>query len=77
MSTAEKIYEHVKTLPEPAVQEVLDFVEFVEAKLGRSGTEALRVRTERLRAMRAAKGIWQNRDDLPDLAALRGEWDRV
>jgi Protein of unknown function (DUF2281) len=32
MNTAEKIYEHVKALPEPAVREILDFVEFMREK---------------------------------------------
>ena len=32
MSTANEIYETVKTLPEPIMQEVLDFVEFMRKK---------------------------------------------
>ena len=32
MSLAEKINQHVKELPEPLQAEVLDFVEFIEAK---------------------------------------------
>ena len=32
MNTAEKIYELVKALPEPAAREILDFVEFVRGK---------------------------------------------
>jgi hypothetical protein len=32
MNTADKIYEQVKMLPEPAVQEVLTFVEFMKSK---------------------------------------------
>jgi hypothetical protein len=32
MNTAEQIYEHVKALPESTAREILDFVEFVEAK---------------------------------------------
>ena len=31
----------------------------------------------RLAALRQARGIWQERQDLPDLAELRNEWDRV
>jgi predicted DNA-binding protein len=27
-------------------------------------------------AMHAAKGLWKDRDDLPDFEALRKEWDR-
>jgi hypothetical protein len=32
MSTAEEIYEQVKTLPEPLIKEILDFVEFMSRK---------------------------------------------
>jgi hypothetical protein len=76
MSTAEKIYEHVKALPEPVALEVLDFVEFVESRSRRAGTEVSSVGPDRLRRMRAACGVWRDRDDLPDLRALRGEWGR-
>ena len=38
MSIAERIYEHVSTLPEPAAREVLDFVEFLENKLARGAS---------------------------------------
>jgi len=30
----------------------------------------------RLAALRQARGIWQERQDLPDLAELRSEWNR-
>lgn len=33
MSTAERIYEQVKDLPEPLAREVLDFVGYLRAKL--------------------------------------------
>ncbi len=31
----------------------------------------------RLALMQKAKGIWKERDDLPDLGDLRREWDRT
>lgn len=31
---------------------------------------------DRLGALRAARGLWKDREDLPDAAALRHEWDR-
>jgi len=77
MNTAEKIYEQVKALPEPAAREILDFVEFIGMKQNRSGMAALDLKTERLRSLRAARGIWQNRDDLPNFPALRREWERA
>ena len=30
----------------------------------------------RLAALRKARGIWKDRDDLPDFGAIRREWDR-
>lgn len=36
MNLAQKVYEHVKALPEPAVQEVLDFVEFLKNRLAQT-----------------------------------------
>ena len=44
--------------------------EAVEHFLARHQTE------KRLAALRQARGIWKERDDLPDLADLRSEWDR-
>lgn len=35
MGIAERIYQQVKTLPESAAREVLDFAEFIESKLAR------------------------------------------
>ena len=77
MSTAEKIYEHVKALPETAALEILDYVEFVESRSRRTGAGVSAVGSDRLRRMRAACGVWRDRDDLPDLRALRGEWERA
>jgi hypothetical protein len=31
----------------------------------------------RLAALRQARGIWRKRQDLPDLAELRNEWNRL
>ncbi len=36
-----------------------------------------RLGSERLPLLREARGLWQERTDLPDFAALRGELDRV
>jgi Arc/MetJ-type ribon-helix-helix transcriptional regulator len=33
--------------------------------------------TNRVEALRQARGIWKNRDDLPDFGRLRREWDRT
>nr|VFJ67905.1 MAG: Protein of unknown function (DUF2281) [Candidatus Kentron sp. FM]VFJ68427.1 MAG: Protein of unknown function (DUF2281) [Candidatus Kentron sp. FM]VFK16856.1 MAG: Protein of unknown function (DUF2281) [Candidatus Kentron sp. FM] len=34
MTTAQAIAQHVETLPEAAQREVLDFVEFIESRIG-------------------------------------------
>ena len=31
----------------------------------------------RLQLMQSARGIWKDRDDLPEFEYLRAEWDRV
>ncbi|MGI8642047.1 MAG: CopG family transcriptional regulator [Pyrinomonadaceae bacterium] len=38
--------------------------------------EAETKRQKRLESLRRAKGIWKDRDDLPDFEKLRTEWDR-
>jgi hypothetical protein len=40
MTHAELVFEHLKQLPESVAAEVLDFVEFLEQKYGRSRTAA-------------------------------------
>ena len=30
----------------------------------------------RLAALRQARGMWRDREDVPDVAALRSEWER-
>ena len=76
MNTAEQIYEHVKALPESAAREILDFVEFVEAKRKLAEVGQSFSRNERLEKMRVARGLWAQRDDLPNIPKLRGEWNR-
>ena len=46
--------------------------EAVEKLIG----EAEVKRQKRLERLRRAKGIWKDRDDLPDFEKLRAEWDR-
>jgi predicted DNA-binding protein len=38
--------------------------------------EAEAKREKWLKSLRQAKGIWKDRDDLPDFRQLRSEWDR-
>ena len=73
MNTAEQIYEHVKALLESTAREILDFVE-AKQQLTKASQSLSRI--ERLEKMRMARGLWAQRDDLPDLPKLRSEWDR-
>jgi len=52
-------------LLQEAVSRLIGEVGEVEAK-----------RRKRLQRLRRAKGIWKDRDDLPDFEKLRAEWDR-
>ena len=38
-------------------------------------TEAEKHHTKRLAALRQARGIWRERQDLPDASELRREWE--
>jgi hypothetical protein len=46
MNLAQKVCEHVNALPEPAVQKVLDFVEFLTNRLTRTKKDADASQTE-------------------------------
>ena len=46
------------------------------AKFVSEVSEAEGERQERLNRLRRAKGIWKDRDDLPNFEKLRAEWDR-
>ena len=60
MSTAEQIMREIQKLPEPLVQEVLDFIGYIELKHG------LKARlTEELKQAQtpAMKHVWDNTED--------------
>ncbi len=46
------------------------------AKLVGEVSEAEGERQKRLNKLRRARGIWKDRDDLPDFEKLRAEWNR-
>jgi hypothetical protein len=72
MSTAERIYEEVRTLPEGEAREVLDFVACLKAK--RLADTAAR-RNAALRTLASYRGRFKavkfKRDDLYDRESLR------
>ncbi len=64
ITTADLIYERAKTLPEEQAQEVLDFLEYLQAKLKRLAAttrEAPNQEEEPLPGF----GMWANRQDRP------------
>jgi len=58
----------------------------IAKNMGKKQSEVIREAIDRLidqtgqdrkkMALRAAAGIWKNRDDLPNFRAIRSEWDR-
>ena len=56
MALAEKAYEEIKKLPEPLIQEVLDFIEFLEVKQGKS-MDIIKAQGKSL------SHIWDNEED--------------
>jgi hypothetical protein len=49
-----------------------------ESELLHEALNLLKVKVESRRSLlQGARGIWQNRDDLPSLTTLRSEMDRV
>ena len=76
MNIAEKIYEHVKALPESSAREILHFIEFIETKGKLTDTDKPLIISNRIEKMRIARGLWADREDLPDIPKLRREWDR-
>ena len=66
MSIAERIYEHVSTMPEPAAREVLDFVEFLKHRLARQAAPPPVPAGEDLRAGTWFASVWGSSPDFPE-----------
>ncbi len=62
-------------------------VKSIARRLGKSQSEVIRTAVDRLieressasrlDLIRSARGLWRDRQDLPDVDALRGEWVRL
>jgi hypothetical protein len=62
-------------------------VKSIARRLGKSQSEVIRTAVDRLidrecsasrlDLIRSARGLWSDRQDLPDADALRSEWDRL
>ena len=57
MALAEKAYEELKKLPEPMVQEVLDFIGYLESKQTKTVSGWVRAQEKSL------QNVWDNEDD--------------
>jgi hypothetical protein len=76
MSTAERVYEEVRTLPEDLAREVLDFVEFLKTRRVQAGinAEAERDADADWSEFDQLAGAWEgkfHRDECYDRAILR------
>lgn len=64
LTTADIIYERAKTLPEEQAREVLDFLEYLQAKLKKLATTTQEVPSEDAEPL-PGFGMWANRPDMP------------
>ena len=64
MHTADIIYERAKTLPEEQTREVLDFLEYLQAKLKKLATTAQKTPSKDAEPL-PGFGMWANRQDMP------------
>lgn len=60
MSTAEQIMREIQKLPEPLIQEVLDFIGYIELKHGLKDRLAEELKPAQTPAM---KHVWDNSED--------------
>lgn len=72
MTTAEKVYEKLKSLPPALAQEVLDFLEFLEAKQSKPAAEPLRSFDEFFGVLKGSK-VFEG-DPVDIQRKLRDEW---
>jgi len=60
MNIAQKIYEQARQLPEPLAKEVLDFIEYIEAKHGLKDIGSEHLKETQIPVM---KSVWDNTED--------------
>ena len=64
ITTADLIYERAKTLPEEQAREVLDFLEYLQAKLKKLAATAQETPSKEEEPL-PGFGMWANRQDMP------------
>jgi hypothetical protein len=65
MTTADIIYEHAKTLPEAQAKEVLNFLEYLQAKSKKQATNRQQSENKTSETL-PGFGMWANRQDISD-----------
>jgi hypothetical protein len=60
MNIAQKIYEQARRLPEPLAREVLDFIEYIEAKHGLKDIGSEHLKEAQIPVMTS---VWDNTED--------------
>lgn len=65
MTTADIIYERAKTLPEEQAREVLDFLEYLQAKLDKLAAPTTKETEIKETEPLPGFGMWANRQDIP------------
>ena len=60
MNIAQKIYEQARRLPEPLAREVLDFIEYIEAKHGLKDIGSEHLKVSQIPVM---TNVWDNKED--------------
>ncbi len=75
MNKADIICERVQKLPAPVLDNILEHIDFITKKYF-ANNESDILFTNRTEKMRQARGLWKDRQDIPDIRALRNEWDR-
>ncbi len=76
MNKAEIICERVRRLPAPALDSILEHIDFITKKYFNKN-DADGFFNNRTKKLRLVRGLWKDRQDIPDLRALRKEWDRI
>lgn len=76
MNKAEIICERVRTLPASVLDNILEHIDLITKNNLNNEKEDLFF-SNRVKKMRQARGLWKDRQDLPDFRELRKEWDRL
>jgi hypothetical protein len=69
MNIADIIYQHVKVMPPPLAQEVLDFIEFLASRPKSAKTNAITVSAQEWESLQETLYVLQNSDLMRQISA--------